>query len=45
VLKRVLELDIDNAEAYLELGLIFHAVAEYEQAVKALRVACGLRPD
>ena len=45
LLRRVIELDIDNAQAYLELGLVFYAQADYAQAVKALRVACALRPN
>jgi uncharacterized protein HemY len=45
LLGHVIEQDLDNAQAYLDLGLAFYAQADYVQAVKALRVACGLRPD
>jgi tetratricopeptide (TPR) repeat protein len=45
LLKRVIELDLDNAEAYLDLGLIFYAQTDYVQALKALRVACALWPN
>jgi tetratricopeptide (TPR) repeat protein len=43
-LKRVIDLDVDNAEAYLELGLAYFEQQDYQQALKALRVAAGLRP-
>ena len=45
LLRHVIEQDLDNAQAYLDLGLVFYAQADYPQAVKAFRVACGLRPD
>ncbi|HKQ05708.1 MAG TPA: tetratricopeptide repeat protein [Blastocatellia bacterium] len=45
LLRHVVEQDLDNAQAYLDLGLVFFAQADYPQAVKALRVACDLRPD
>jgi uncharacterized protein HemY len=45
LLRHVIETDLDNAQAYLDLGLIFYEQADYGQAVKALRVACALRPD
>jgi uncharacterized protein HemY len=45
LLRQVIELDLDNAQAYLVLGLAFYAQADYVRAVKALRVACGLRRD
>jgi tetratricopeptide (TPR) repeat protein len=43
-LKRVIDLDLDNAEAYLELGAAYFEQQDYRLALKALRVAAGLRP-
>jgi tetratricopeptide (TPR) repeat protein len=43
-LKQVIDLDVDNAEAYLELGLAYVGQQDYQQALKALRVAAGLWP-
>lgn len=45
LLRHVIETEMDNAQAYLDPGLIFYEQADYRQAVKALRVACALRPD
>ncbi|HKQ05456.1 MAG TPA: tetratricopeptide repeat protein [Blastocatellia bacterium] len=44
-LKRVIDLDLDNAEAYLELGLAYFEQQDYRQALKVLRVAAGLWPS
>jgi tetratricopeptide (TPR) repeat protein len=45
MLKRAIDLDLDNAEAYLELGLAYFEQQDYRQTLKALRVAAGLRPN
>ena len=44
-LKRAIDLNMDDAEAYLQLGLIYFERQDYAQAVKALHVAAGLRPS
>ena len=43
-LKRAIEQDIDNAKAYVELGLVYFDKQDYAQARKVLRVGMGLDP-
>ncbi|HKQ05707.1 MAG TPA: tetratricopeptide repeat protein [Blastocatellia bacterium] len=43
-LKQAIDLNLEDAEAYLELGLVHFERQDYTQALKALKVAAGLRP-
>jgi tetratricopeptide (TPR) repeat protein len=43
-LKRAIDINIDDAEAYLQLGLVYFERLDYAQAAKALTVAAALQP-
>jgi tetratricopeptide (TPR) repeat protein len=45
MLKQVIDLNIDDAAAYLELGLVYFDRRDYAQARKVLRVGMGLDPS
>lgn len=44
MLKRAIELNIDDGEAYFQLGVSYFDKQDYAEARKALRVAEGLEP-
>jgi tetratricopeptide (TPR) repeat protein len=43
-LKQAIDLNMDDAEAYLQLGLVYIERQDYARAAKSLTVAAALRP-